>query len=331
MSKFFTIVIPTYNPRNLIRPLLDSITKNDCIDDITVLISDDCSSEPFDDILTDYKNLDIQVIKNEQHQGFPRAGRQHGADNVKTPWFCFADQDDRFVDHAFDGIKKFIEENNAEKYIVSDLICDVKETGERIIFENYKGWTHGKFYEKAFWDKYGIQYDKIHYCEDIGLTTKVDCLMIALKAKAFEYQGSVYIWNRRDDSLANEEYFIKSFPEYIQITFGMCIKYMEKYKDNEELFKIYVLKAIMAFLHVYFYLQSPILYNRNEEKHKIALCLQPLYTHFKNLIGHTNTSFIDFVHIELIDIYNQTRNDDFKQVPFIEQISFRDWINSYLD
>ena len=46
---FFSVIIPTYNPKKYLNNILESITKSDCMDDIEVIISDDCSTEDFSD------------------------------------------------------------------------------------------------------------------------------------------------------------------------------------------------------------------------------------------------------------------------------------------
>lgn len=79
----FSIVVPIYNPGDCLKRLLTSIDTNYCIDDIEVILSDDLSTEPFDDLIEDFNNLTIKIIKNDKHYGFPRAGRQHGLEEAK--------------------------------------------------------------------------------------------------------------------------------------------------------------------------------------------------------------------------------------------------------
>ena len=62
---FFSIIIPTYNPNTCLTKLLESIDSNYCIDDIEIIISDDCSTESFDDLLTPFSHLNIRKIVND--------------------------------------------------------------------------------------------------------------------------------------------------------------------------------------------------------------------------------------------------------------------------
>lgn len=328
----FTVIIPTYNPKEYLPTLLESITHNECADQIEVIISDDCSVIPFDDVIEEFKDrLYIRTISNEKHAGFPRNGRQHGAEEAKGKWMCFADQDDFFVDEAFDRINTFIKHNKVRNMIAADFIEEDVETGERKIRDKEKGWTHGKFYEKAFWDKYEICYDNVQYCEDINLSLKISCLLVEKNLKKYDYNEALYVWRRRGDSLASKEYFIASMPDYAQSTLGVIIEYLEKHKDNQRLHEDYAVKFISTFLHVYFYFQSAILWDQKIKMMETINVVQPLFTRFKELTGLQNDTLLYLLHTNMIEIYEHTRVEDFSQIPFIEQISVREWVNLYFE
>ena len=55
---FFSIVIPCYNSRKTLSTLLNSIIAQQMsYNDIQVILSDDCSTESYQDIVDKYKNL----------------------------------------------------------------------------------------------------------------------------------------------------------------------------------------------------------------------------------------------------------------------------------
>ena len=330
---FMSIIIPTYNPRQFLPQILGSIAKNKHLDRLEVILSDDCSSEPFEDVLEQFKMLNIRIIKNDEHKGFPRCGRQHGADEAKGEWFTFADQDDYYVPYAFDDIITFIKSVKAKNYITSDFIEESVETGEQIVRNRFKGWTHGKFYEKKFWVENGICYDNVDYCEDINLSVKLDCLVTSENIKTFEYDKPLYIWRRRKDSLASIEYFIKSMPDYITATLGVTLGYVEKYKnlENKQLTDAFYIKFLATFLHIYFYFQSHILNDKKQVLLESVSIAQPIWTRFKEVSGFTNADIINFFNGDLMWLYQKTRNDDYSQIPFIEQLSFADWLTLYFD
>ena len=328
---FFSIVIPTYNPREYIPRLLKSITQNACLDKIEVIISDDCSTDTFDDVLEQFSNINFLKICNKKHSSFPRDGRQNGMDNAHGKWIAFADQDDYFIENSFDKLMSFIENNNAQNIIVSNFIEQSSETGNEIIRTKDSGWTHGKLYEKEFLEKYDIKYDEINYCEDINLTNKIDCVLTINQIVPFEFKEYFYVWLRRKDSLSDIEYFRQSMPDYINATLGVIIESIDKNVDNTNVIGILNVKFIIALLHVYFYYQSRQLYGDKQGLIRSLAVLQPIYSRFKLITGFGNEDIIGFVHNDLIMVYEQTRTGDFNQIPFIEQVSFVDWMRLYLD
>lgn len=335
MEPFFSIIIPSYfhdgNSELFLPRMLDSIQTNNCLDLIEIILSDDKSTDEFWEICSRYPHLNIRLIENDHHHGFPRAGRQHGADEARGVWICFADQDDYFVDHAFDRLYQFITYNKAKNYIISDFIEEVVATGQRIIRPRGKGWTHGKFYEKAMWDRLGVRYDEISYCEDINLSVKLECMQMEDNFEVFELAEPLYVWMRRKDSLADEQYFADSMPDYAKATLGVIIQYMRKYREQKEMFDAYVIKFIVAFLHFYFYFQSDILCHRTAVRLNTVLMLQPYFTELKSMLGITSIQFLNMLSGDLLKLYNDTREGDFNQIPFIEQMTLYDWIFDYFE
>jgi len=323
----FSIIVPTYNPRTFLPGLLESISHNECIDEIEIIISDDCSTEPFEDILQLYNNLNIRTITNEKHMGFPRDGRQHGAQEAKGEWICFADQDDYFLDKAFDKVKLFIQKNNCYNYIISNFIrCD-EVTRQTVLEDGTQGWTHGKFYEKVFWDKYKLGYDDVRYCEDINLSTKVGCLICAENITPFRIEEPIYVWHAHKDSLSDDEYYLNSFPDYIKSTLGIVIEYVEKYKEIKD----YQILFLQTFLHMYFYLQGPLFIGRKKLVLEIILLLIPIYERFKSIMNYTTNDILNLLSTDWSLLYAETRNNDYKQIPFTEQLTFKQWLEVYFD
>ena len=328
---FFSVVIPTYNPRPFLPRLLESITHNECLDQIEVIVSDDLSTESFDDIIRQYPQLSIRTIYNEKHMGFPRNGRQHGADVAMGEWICFSDQDDYFLDNAFDKVKTFIEANSVHNYLLTNFIMEISATGVRHQEDAGKGWTHGKFYERSFWKKYNICYDEVDYCEDINLSTKVSCILTAEHLTYTIMEEPIYVWCRREDSLSDIPYFVQSFPDYIKATLNVIMDFLEKYKDDKEVCNTYQVLFLQTFLHMYFYLQSQFFFNKKETVLSIIIVLQPIYERFKKMFNYTNEMLINSFSTDLLGLYNDTRTGDFAQIPFMEQISFKDWLSVYFN
>lgn len=328
---FFSIIIPTYNPRNYLPTLLESISHNNCLDKIEVIISDDISTEPFDDILEQFPMLNIMKIENKKHYGFPRVGRQNGADNAHGEWFCFADQDDYFLPNSFDNIYTMITENKVTNYLMTNFLEKCADSDQMIIRDKHSGWTHGKFYQTSFWKHYKISYDNVQYCEDINLTNKIDCIILSHHALSYETNNCVYVWKRRKDSLSDIEYFKKSMSDYIKATSGVTLKYVEKYIEDGQLAKIFKTKFIGTIYHIFFYYQSEVLNTDKTGLLKAMQTLQPIYTRFKEVTRYSTDDIIRLTNTELLGVYNKTRAGDYNQIPFVEQIAFGQWLKLYLE
>lgn len=324
-APYFTIVIPTYNPGDFLPRLLSSIAQNECTDLIEVIVSDDCSTEKFESCFQNFPMLNIKKIVNEKHVGFPCTGRQNGANAANGKWICFSDQDDFFLDNAFDNIKKFIEETNATNYIVSDFIL-MENEDEGHIENAYKGWTHGKFYENSFWKQKNIHYDNVDYCEDIDLTIRVNCILLENNIEPIKYPDPLYVWCRREDSLSNIDYFIQSMTDYVYISMGIPLEYMKVHMDNIELFQKYNTVFITAFYHVYFYSQCAMNHHRTEALTDAIRESSKYLREYTELTGITNQQIIELTKNEFLEVYEEVRHDDFLQVKFIEQITFEQMV-----
>ena len=80
---FYSIVIPCYNSRPTIERTLESIYKQHLpYLDIQVVLSDDCSTESYQDIVDKYKSkLYITQVKTDYNK-CPGNTRQRGVDNA---------------------------------------------------------------------------------------------------------------------------------------------------------------------------------------------------------------------------------------------------------
>ena len=330
---YFSVIIPTYNPREYLPELLTSLTRNECVKEIEVVLSDDCSEESFDDIIDSFKVLNIKTIQNDKHYGFPRNGRENGAKVATGKWICFTDQDDYYVDNAFDKIKSYIEQNNIQNYFTSNFIRHVADTDEYTLYDGFCGWTHGKFYEKSFWDKYELGYDNLQYCEDVNLSTKTGCVLTSNYLEVKKMEEPVYIWNRRADSLSSDinSYFPKSMPDYVKGTIGVIIDYIEDHIYNKDVCDALTLKFIQTIYHIYFYCQNQNIFNDKKAILATAVEIQPIYDRFKKATDIDTNKILERTTTDLMGFYAQTRAEDYNQVTFFEEITFRDWLHTYIE
>ena len=329
----FSIIIPTYNPRNDIARLLDSIAHNRCLNEIEIIISDDQSTEPFSDIVDNYTNLNIKTIVNPYHLGFPRLGRQRGLSAATGQWVTFADQDDYFIDNSFDKIKTLIEENNVKNYFFTNIYIEwVDQNNEREIGNGTLEWTHGKFYEKTFLEKNNIQYHDLTYNEDIDFCIQIQCLLIEKQLDNLGSQDPIYVWRRRADSLSGEDYHLNMFSNYVQATLENIIFYMNKNRDNNYLYIQYKNLFLLFFLKIYFYFQYLPLFNQKDKILGPLLQIKKLYDIFNQILKEHSENIYEIIESNnFIYQFDSIRNFCFIQRPFIEQITLKQFLFVYLN
>lgn len=327
---FFSIIIPTYNPRNYISDMLNSIAQNECAKEIEVILSDDCSDEPFEDILEQFDTLNIKVIKNDKHYGFPRVGRQCGVNIATGKWITFADQDDYYLYNAIDAVKKCIEDENVEAVLFCAIYKDDVQEKTRVYENPNRAWTHGKFIKKSFWDEYGICYDELEHNEDSNIVTKLHCALIGLNKPMNILKSPVYVWRSRPDSLGHnaESGYI---PDYVNAVIKVVFDNLCKYSEDERAFIIFKRSFILCLYRIYFYLQD-ITYNFNrEEIFETIKVIQPMYETFKSITGMTNQTLINVTYSDYSANFNDIRNEVSEMQLIVEQITFRDWINTFFN
>jgi hypothetical protein len=203
-------------------------------------------------------------------------------------------------------------------------------TDRYVLYDGTKGWTHGKFYEKTFWDDNELGYDDVKYCEDINLSAKTGCVLTIKGIPMVSYPEPIYIWNRHEDSLCNDDYFLKSMPDYVRGTLGVIVDYIRRYRFNTEAVKVLSIKFIQTMYHVYFYFQCDKLNRDRKNLMETMLILYPIFEDYKDITATTTEDILSRTSGDLRSLYAETRNDDCTQIPFTEQMTFQDFIHYYL-
>jgi glycosyltransferase involved in cell wall biosynthesis len=92
-----SIIIPTYNSEKTIIRALESVFRQERLnEDFTfeVLICDDGSTDKTIEICSNYS---VRILKNDRHTGGPNAGRNNGIRNATGDIIAFLDHDDEWL------------------------------------------------------------------------------------------------------------------------------------------------------------------------------------------------------------------------------------------
>lgn len=266
---FFSIIIPCYNSRNTIGRLLESITKQNLEkDDIEVIISDDCSTQSYKDIVDGFNDRLNIVWTKTDYNCCPGNTRQAGVNVATGQWLCFADHDDQFVQGALAAVKSEIQKNNVPYFYATHFVKILRDREHYVEMNIHGGWTHGKFFNyDNLWKPYHLGYIKdLKSHEDISLTSQITYLQRTQPELVFhESNITSYKWYENINSLSNKQYktadgfnrtFIDAFfLDYVASTAG--VYYNNYCRDGKsEYSKPFIADAIKnIMLYAYFYLQ----------------------------------------------------------------------------
>lgn len=87
-----SVIMPAYKCASTIRAAIDSVLLQNV--PLELLVIDDCSPEPLDEVLDPYRNEErVRIYRNEQNLG-AAASRNRGVTLARAPYIAFLDADD---------------------------------------------------------------------------------------------------------------------------------------------------------------------------------------------------------------------------------------------
>ena len=335
---FFSIIIPCYNSRKTIGELLASIEIQNIPDDIEIILSDDCSTESYQDIVDPFREkLCIKQVKTDYNFA-PGNTRERGVKEATGEWIGFADHDDQYIIDTLPRIKEIIE-NSGEKYYVISNFIEVEPNSKRVVREHIqtRNWNHAKFYNlDNFWKAYDIHFKKdLLTHEDIYISSCVNCACNKYNTEPLGINMFTYIWNARPTSVSRADYQGRNFLEiyfrdYIASTGDL---YLERYKAGGISEEYAIHSAINIILFAYFYTQGFKFQRPNDwleinDYHARDFLMRCLDTFDK-----FNTDFIfDYCRPNYADFYRGVRETAYIGTGgFIEDMDFRRWLDYMQD
>ena len=256
-----SVIIACYNARPFIARMLDSLVAQN-FKDMEVILSDDCSPEPYDDIVQRYERKLTIIRTKTAYNCCPGNTRQAGYDASSGEWVIFGDQDDEYVPGAFAKVFKQIAKSEHDGFRFPIVTSDFDEGSYvngafRLIRRHSRsyGWTHGKFYRREWWERNHVAYKHdLRSHEDIYLSSLATCILDETKEQPMYVPVITYHWIKRPDSITQGEdrLFIENhLPEYIESTGRVFLDYYKRRGD--EVRKLAQYQAVSVVLYCYFY------------------------------------------------------------------------------
>lgn len=202
---FLSLVVPCYNSGNYITRLLQSV--QDCsMPDIEVILSDDCSTEPYQDKVDEFKDkLNIIQCKTPFNSGNPTNARELGASKATGKYLAFMDHDDWMIPEGLKAWWELVEKQNYPDYIVCGFRqCDSEGNPQ---FEKYGclDFLHGKFIKLDFYRKGNIHFKPdIFHKEDTWVCAQINCNAIKYNVEPVFTDFCTYVWHNNEKSLSHK-------------------------------------------------------------------------------------------------------------------------------
>lgn len=222
-----SVIIPIYNVALYIEQCLTSVV-NQTIDDMEVILVDDCgtdnSIEIAENFINNYKgNVVFKLLHHKKNRGLS-ASRNTGIDAASGDYISFIDSDDYVAPKMFELLLNEIEKNDT--YGISSCLPKfVNENGEEIIdnklynsnvskvvephdffvqWFTYKIWhtAWGKLYKRDLFSMIrfceGINNEDIRFCVDAYQTIEQKGY------KLVEIPQKLYFYRQRENSITKE-------------------------------------------------------------------------------------------------------------------------------
>lgn len=313
---FYSIIVPCYNSRKTIGSLLDSIVAQEMNEDIEVILSDDHSTESYDDVVDEYKNiLSIKRILTDYNFA-PGNTREKGVSIAEGEWVCFADHDDEFIPNTLKEVKNKILETGENQFVITDFYELNPDTREIIrTMEGTRNWMHSKFYNlDNFWKRYDIHFKKdLLTHEDICVSSQINCAVEMSKKEPLYFNIFTYYWMSRPTSISREKYgnhcFLEVFfKDYIESTGYTYYRQYMKYGMSSD----YAFDAMVeVFVYCYFYLQGIKFHQGHDWLRENEQHVREYLILIKETFKVSNKDIFEYIARNDADMYIKVRDSAF--------------------
>lgn len=197
------VIIPAYKAQSTILRTLSSIACQSILDDIEVVIVNDCcpngNYDKYVKMFSPY--MKIREIKMEKNGG-PGLARQYGIDNTTNQYFTCIDADDTFAGAlALEMLRVGIQMSPAIQCCVGTF-AELHENLQMVPHQNDMVWMFGKLYKREFIDRYKIRFNDTRANEDTGFNTTVRLLCSNNPNEIVHWITEVvYYWHEKVDSI----------------------------------------------------------------------------------------------------------------------------------
>lgn len=194
------IIMPCYYSNDIIIPALESIANQTAINNIILIMVNDCSPYTnceYQDLIQKYSNqINIKYLKTQQNVG-PGQARQLGIDNSSSDFVLFLDDDDElYANDTIENFLKIINQNPDVAFISGEIKNVVKDNNQKNFQTSIKGSVQGTIFDRKILNKYNIRFEPdLSFKEEDG-TFNTLLLLKTVNEKSIVINEPVYLRKR---------------------------------------------------------------------------------------------------------------------------------------
>lgn len=329
-----SIVIPLHNGSKTVLNTIKSIHDQTYLPKYELIIQNDSSTDNSVELIKNseyYKDMNIKIYESNREIHCPGNTRRDGMSHAHGRWITFIDQDDMFVETAFENIFYIINHVNEDKVVISCFTSynPILEKDTKKFDARATTWLHGKFYNMNYLKKYNINFkENLMSNEDLYFNSKALSIISLQDMPITCIDNITYYWIENSDSESRKNvddlhYIDRYFESYITAASLPFIELEDEFLDIKDEFKPNLVRTI---LYVYMYYQSAMYRNINKDKlYENKGYIKKYYTFIKERYNISKEYIIDT--LTRGDVYNPCRVNVLSTEEFVEQISFKDFIN----
>ena len=210
MRNIVSVLIPTYNRKNLLKVCLQSVLSQS-YKNLEIIVIDDASSDPIDEIVNDFQDPRIKLIKNKKNIGSLKGDREHFRrfvyELMTGEYFIYITDDDYWPDKDFlkKAVNIFENNQNVSSVVGSQLseFFEKEEDLECLSFEEVKTISKNPYLDEKF-----------YYFKDLFQTGYLNGndFLCKFSKNATSYNISITASLRRKSHCINCNYLIANNP-----------------------------------------------------------------------------------------------------------------------
>lgn len=255
MNPKISVVIPTYNRKQLITRSIDSVL-NQTFQDFELIIVDDCSTDGTGELIASYQDPRIVYIRNNHNLG-AGGSRNAGAAIAGGEYIAFQDSDDEWLPDKLEKQMAMITtkaEYSGKK--VGMVYCEHWNhvNGESVIFpwasipeENKSGdifsyllyspliSTQTMLVKRSVWQQVGGFSTKINSLEDWEFSIRVareHAILLAKEPLVKIYATAEGVNHNQENRFQSEFYILQKYQEYYSTAEALRTKFLGIVKRN---------------------------------------------------------------------------------------------------